>query len=153
MICLWLKWKNACWSMLIHQAQDSFKSRQNRRISIFLYAQFDYWLWYYGSWLLWWFFCEYCVNNFLTSMQNIVGRLWLKVEYKIKQDQLFMGNYHQVLFGFTINYHAANMRPRCCQHVTMHCLFAFFPPTYLKLLAFDVDNFRCGKDNLIKSKK
>ena len=85
-------------------------------------------------------------------MQNIVGRLWLKVEYKIKQDQLFMGNYHQVLFGFTINYHAANMRPRCCQHVTMHCLFAFFPPTYLKILAFDVDNFRCGKDNLIKVK-
>ena len=69
-----LDWsENKFWSVLILQAQDSFKSRQNRRISIFLYAQFDYWLWYYGSWLLWWFFCEYCVNNFLTSMQNIVG--------------------------------------------------------------------------------
>ena len=155
MICLWLKWKNACWSMLIHQAQDSFKSRQNRRISIFLYAQFDYWLWYYGSWLLWWFLCEYCVNNFLTSMQNIVGRLWLKVEYKIKQDQLFMGNYHQVLFGFTINYHAANMRPRCCQHVTMHCLL-LFAPTHISKTCIGIwhlDIFSCGKDKLIKSKK
>ena len=80
-------------------------------------------------------------------MQNIVGRLWLKVEYKIKQDQLYMGNYHQVLFGFTINYHAANMRPRCCQHVTMHCLFAFCPTNISKILAFDVDTFRCGKES------
>ena len=66
-----LDWnENKFWSVLILQAQDSFKSRQNRRISIFLYAQFDYWLWYYGSWLLWWFLCEYCVNNFLTSMHQ-----------------------------------------------------------------------------------
>ena len=115
MICLWLKWKNACWSMLIHQAQDSFKSRQNRRISIFLYAQFDYWLWYYGSWLLWWFLCEYCVNNFLTSMQNIVGRLWLKVEYKIKQDQLYMGNYHQL--SVSLGLPSIIMRPTCGQDV------------------------------------
>ena len=74
-------------------------------------------------------------------MQNIVGRLWLKVEYKIKQDQLFMGNYHQVLFGFTINYHAANMRPRCCQHVTMHCLLLFAPTHISKTLAFDILTF------------
>ena len=118
------------------------------RTIIPLYAQFDY-----GSWLLWWLLCEYCDSFFLTTMHNIVGRLWLKVEYKIKQDQLYMGNYHQVSFGFTINYHAANMRPTCCQHVTMHCLFAFCPTNISKILAFDVDTFRCGKANLIKSKK
>ena len=122
------KWMLICWL---------FK----HRTIIPLYAQFDY-----GSWLLWWLLCEYCDSFFLTTMHNIVGRLWLKVEYDIKQDQIHMGNYHQLCHWV---YHPLS----CGQHVTMHCLFAFCPTNISKILAFDVDTFRCGKANLIKSKK